>query len=381
MERMNREHSYIIAAVTNDLHQDQRMQRICTTLQDAGYRVELTGRRRRGSTSLPPQAYEQTRLRCWFERGKLFYLEYNLRLLLYLLGRPFDAVCAVDSDTLVACFVAARIKGKPCVLDAHEYFSETPEVAQRPVVKTIWEAVARWIIPRLRHCYTVGEALAEVLSKRYGVDFETIRNAPLKQVAPAPSSVVHSDRPFIVLYQGMLNAGRGLEAMLEAMQMLENVQLWLAGEGDLSEELRRQAQTLIGQDKVRFLGFVPPAELPQLTSQAHIGINLLEAGSLSYWYSLANKALDYIHAGVPSIQMDFPEYGKINEKWEVFTCIPDLSPGAIAAAVRALQQDRDKYEWMQQQCAIATNELCWQNEAPKLLNLYERVFRKHADRR
>jgi hypothetical protein len=29
---------YIIAAVTNDLHQDQRMQRICSTLQESGYR-------------------------------------------------------------------------------------------------------------------------------------------------------------------------------------------------------------------------------------------------------------------------------------------------------------------------------------------------------
>lgn len=378
---MSRERPYIIAAVTNDLHQDQRMQRICTTLQGAGYRVELAGRRRRNSTSLTAQTYEQTRFNCWFERGKMFYLEYNLRLLLYLMGRPFDAVCAVDSDSLVACFLAARIKGRPCVLDAHEYFSETPEVVQRPFVKTIWEIVAKWIIPQIRHCYTVGEALAEVLSKRYGVDFETIRNAPLKQSGPAQRNASHSDRPFIVLYQGMLNAGRGLEAMLQAMKQLEDAQLWLAGEGDLSDQLRRQAQMLIRQEKVRFLGFVPPADLRQLTSQAHIGINLLEAGSLSYWYSLANKALDYIHAGVPSIQMDFPEYRKINEKWEVFTCIPDLLPDTIAGAVRALQQDREQYERMQQQCAIATDELCWQNEAPKLLNLYERVFRTHADRR
>jgi len=373
---------FIIAAVTNDLHQDQRMQRICSTLQEAGYRVQLTGRLRHSSTDLSVESYEQTRLRCRFERGKLFYLEYNFRLLLHLLARPFDAVCAVDSDTLPACYVAARIKGKPCILDAHEYFSETPEVVDRPAVKAVWEAVARLIIPQLSYCYTVGEALAEVLSKRYRVDFETIRNAPLRQSEPAlRSSRPHSDKPFIVLYQGMLNTGRGLEAMLEAMSRLEGVQLWLAGEGDLSAQLRQQAQALIQQDKVRFLGFVPPSELKQLTSQAHIGINLLDPGSLSYWYSLANKALDYIHAGIPSIQTDFPEYKSIARQWEVFTCIPDLSPETIAAAVRELQQDQQKYERMQQQCEVAAEVLCWQNEAPKLLALYERVFRIHAGHR
>lgn len=371
---------YIIAAVTNDLHQDQRMQRICSTLQESGYQVQLTGRLRRSSTALSAETYEQTRLRCWFERGKLFYLEYNFRLFLHLLTRPFDAVCAVDSDTLVACYAAARIKRKPCILDAHEYFSETPEVVSRPLVKAVWEAVARLIIPRLRYCYTVGEALAEVLSKRYHVDFETIRNAPLQQSPSALRSRPHSDKPFIVLYQGMLNAGRGLEAMLEAMSQLDGVQLWLAGDGDLSAQLRQQAQTLIQQDKVRFLGFVPPSELKQLTSQAHIGINLLDRGSLSYWYSLANKALDYTHAGIPSIQTDFPEYKRIAQQWEVFTCIPDLSPDAIAAAVRELQQDQTKYERMQQQCEVAAKVLCWQNEAPKLLALYERVFKTCADR-
>lgn len=372
---------YIIATVTNDLHQDQRMQRICSTLQNAGYRIELTGRLKRSSLALQKQSYEQTRLRCFFEKGKLFYIEYNLRLFFYLAIRPFDGVCAVDTDTLTACFLAAKLKGKPCVLDAHEYFSETPEVINRPFVKAVWEAVARWIIPRLRHCYTVGPALAEALSERYHVPFEVIRNAPLKDSAtPAPARSP-SDGPLILLYQGMLNTGRGLEAMLKAMQQLEHTQLWLAGEGDLSDALRQQAEMLVRQGKVRFLGFVPPSQLRALTLQAHIGINLLDAGSLSYWFSLANKALDYIHAGLPSIQMDFPEYRTIASQWEVFICISDLSPDAIAVAVHTLQQDRAKYERMQQQCAIAAETLCWQKEAPKLLSLYERVFNTYADHR
>ena len=33
----------IVFTVTNDLTYDQRMHRICTTLQDAGYQVTLVG--------------------------------------------------------------------------------------------------------------------------------------------------------------------------------------------------------------------------------------------------------------------------------------------------------------------------------------------------
>ena len=74
-----------VFCVTNDLNTDQRMIRICGTLQSNGWDVELIGREKRESASLLKRSYKQTRLKCWFEKGKLFYLEYNLRLFWYLL--------------------------------------------------------------------------------------------------------------------------------------------------------------------------------------------------------------------------------------------------------------------------------------------------------
>ena len=44
-----------------------------------------------------------------------------------------------------------------------------------------------------------------------------------------------------LLYTGALNEGRGIETALAAMRRLDGVHLWLAGEGDLSEPLRRLA--------------------------------------------------------------------------------------------------------------------------------------------
>ncbi len=371
---MNEPSKCIIAAVTNDLRQDQRMHRICHTLAQAGYKVTLAGRRTpyniRDSEKNQP-AYDRIWLPCRFQKGKLFYLEYNLRLWQYLMRQHFDAVCAVDTDTLPACYLAARLKGKPCVLDAHEYFSEVPELAGRPLEQWIWEAVARLLIPRLKYAYTVSNTLAEALTTRYGICFEVVRNLPLHSATPILNK---PDTPYIVLYQGMLNAGRGIEAMLEAMTHLKGVQFWIAGRGDLEKKLRRQAEPLVQAGKVVFHGFVPPEALHQLTRKAHLGINLLEDKGLSYRYSLANKALDYLQAGIPSLQMDFPEYRKLNQQYGVFVCLPDLRPDTIISAIQVLRENPSEYQRLVQNCWKAAQVLHWAEESKTLLQIYQRVF-------
>ncbi|RYY83491.1 MAG: glycosyltransferase, partial [Chitinophagaceae bacterium] len=124
----------VILAVTNDLTYDQRMQRICGTLADAGYNVTLVGRKLAHSRPLLDRNYRQKRLRCFVNKGPLFYAEYNIRLFFYLLFQQFDAVCAADLDTLLPCFVTARWKGAVRIYDAHELFTEMKEVRSRPAV-------------------------------------------------------------------------------------------------------------------------------------------------------------------------------------------------------------------------------------------------------
>ncbi|HET7898777.1 MAG TPA: group 1 glycosyl transferase, partial [Flavisolibacter sp.] len=72
------------------------MIKICTTLQNAGYQVLLIGRGSRTSPPLSPQFFRQKRLPCLFQKGKLFYAEFNLRLFFYLLFLKMDLVCAID---------------------------------------------------------------------------------------------------------------------------------------------------------------------------------------------------------------------------------------------------------------------------------------------
>ena len=69
----------LVFTVVNDLNYDQRMQRICGSLTEAGYEVTLIGRVMANSKPLKERAFHQKRMKVWFSRGKLFYLEYNLK--------------------------------------------------------------------------------------------------------------------------------------------------------------------------------------------------------------------------------------------------------------------------------------------------------------
>ena len=355
----------IVCTVTNDLAQDQRMDRICRSLAGAGHDVTLVGRLLPTSQPLPETPYKTYRIPCKNLAGKAFYLEYNWRLWRVLRRWDFDALCAVDLDTLVAGWLLKTGRRK-LVYDAHEWFSETPEVIGRPLIRTLWRTVGGWLVPRTDARYSVAPMLAGKLAEEYGVPFGTVRNLPLRQVIPPARA-----REKIILYQGMLNPGRGLETAIRALQWLPGCKLRIVGSGPLLGALRRCGEEVGVRSRVEWLGFRPPAELPELTRQAWLGLNLLDDISPSYYYSLANKSLDYLQAGLPSVQMNFPEYRAINDRYGCYLLVDDLEPETLAQAIRKVMDDENRYADLRAGCIRAAEELCWEREEKVLLDVWD----------
>ena len=359
------------------------MQRICGSLAAAGYRVQLVGWQRPASPPLTPQPYAQHRLRGWFQRGKLFYLEYNLRLFFYLLGQRAAAWCAADLDTALPVWLRARLGGQPFVYDAHELFTEVPEVVARPAVQRVWRWVEGFVVPRARLAYTVGPTLARVFEQRYGRPFAVVRNVSRWEAPdarpPAPDGTIPSG---YLLYQGALNVGRGLENLLAAMPQVAG-RLVICGEGDLSASLRAQAERLgllatsaaFPTGRVEFRGFVLPTALREVTRHAAVGVMLLENIGLSYYYSLANKFFDYVHAGIPQVLVDFPEYRALNDQFDVAELVTDLHPATLAAALNRLLPGGEpaRYQRLAANCQRAAPQLSWQHEEQVLLGLWAKA--------
>lgn len=357
----------IICTVTNDLNNDQRMRRICNTLTESNFDVILIGRKNKNSIALQSTSYKQVRLSLLFYKGKLFYIEYQIRLFFYLLFCKFDIVNAVDLDTILPCLFISKIKGKKVTYDAHEYFSELPEVVDRIYTKKLWELVAKYSIPKMDACYTVGNSLAKLLSERYNISFETIRNVPyqtnIKKVGYSGSK--------IIIYQGALNDGRGLEAIIHTMTKLPKEYIfWIVGSGYLAGDLKLLVDQYGISDQVKFWGIIPIDKLASITIKADVGINLLENKGLNYYYSLSNKTFDYIQANLPAINIAFPEYIALNQQYETSVLCKDLSESSILESIHKIF-DQSVYNRLQNNCKIAAQNLIWEKEKLKLVEIYK----------
>lgn len=356
----------IVFTVTNDLSYDQRMDRICTTLVQEGFEVLLVGRYRKKSIGLSQKGYDQKRLSCFFDKGKLFYLEYNIRLFVYLLSIKFDIICAIDLDTIAPCYFAGKIKGKKKVYDSHEYYTEVIEVVRRPKIQKFWSRVEAYFVPKYDAWYTVSESIARIYNTMYAANFKVIRNVALLENYGTPDPAER-----YLIYVGAVNEGRGLEETIRAMQHID-MPLYICGDGDIYDQLVLLVKSLNLESKVKMLGYILPEQLKVYTRNAYAGILLLNDASKSYYYSLANKFFDYIHAGIPQITVDFPEYRVINEQYKVAELI-QLKEAEIVNAVNKLISDHAYYQFLRDNTIQARNKYNWQTEAQELVRIYQNL--------
>ncbi len=361
---------HLVFTVTNELNYDQRMIRICNSLHHAGYEITLIGVKQQSSTPLLHKSYHQIRINTYLKKGFGFYAEYNTRLFFKLLFLKADLFCCIDLDTILPVYFAGKWRNKKIVYDAHEYFSQLKEVVTRKHVYKVWHAIEKIFVPKFKNGYTVGYCIAKDFKKWYGINYEVMMNAPILLENNLPE-MPSPDK--IILYQGAVNHARGLEYLIPAMKQIE-ASLYIFGDGNFLKETQQLIIENKLEHKVFLKGKSDPESLKLVTKSAYIGINLVENTGLNQYYSLANKFFDYIHAGVPQVSMNFPEYKKINEQFEVALLIGELSTNAVSIAVNTLLSNVDLYETLQSNCLKAREVYNWQIEEKKLIAFYKNII-------
>ncbi|MGA1330764.1 MAG: glycosyltransferase [Bacteroidia bacterium] len=358
----------LVMATTNDQWQDQRMLRWCQTLQQEGWRVHWFGvDRGRPVPLIDLENVTFQRLRLPILQGPWFYAIYNFLLLFKAWNLKARVYLAVDADTLPALRLVSWLRQKMLWWDAHEWFTEVPELSGRPAVRWVWNVILKVFLRGNVRCFTVGPALAGIFQRTYGYPFTVLRNMPASHHEAV--SLPHSppvDGPFI-LYQGALNVGRGLEVLIDAAALGLPCPLVLAGGGDLEDKLRNQVQSRGLHDKVFFTGPLPPGRLRTLTKQAWLGMNLLDHPSLSYRYSLANKFFDYTAAGLPQVSMNFPEYQNLLKEYPVGWTLDHCSPEQVVGLCNELWDQPDRVRAAREACPQAAEVWTWENESGALV--------------
>ena len=355
----------------NDLVVDQRVHKVATTLVENGVEVMLIGRRLPGSLDVSDRTYQTRRFRLLFKKGFLFYACYNVRLFCFLLFVKKGVLGSNDLDTLPANFLVSRIRRMPLVYDSHEYFTEVPELIDRPFVQKFWLRIEKRLVPKVKFASTVSQGVADEYNRLYNQNFVVIRNLPVTEIRESkrPDQLECGPRR-IIIYQGSLNPGRGIDHMIRAMVHLDQFVFQIFGDGPMRGHFESLTEELGVTDRVDFMGRVPFSDLEKYTKQASIGISLEENLGKNYYYSLPNKLFDYIHAQVPVLASDLPEIRNIVESYKIGRISASHDPEQLADMVNEMMDDQEmRIEW-KKNLKKAAQDLCWENEREKLVSLY-----------
>lgn len=373
--RRDVEHRKIVMAVTNDLVTDRRVDRHCRELTAAGYEVLLIGRLLPHSKEVE-RPYRTERMELRHLRGPKFYAEFNQRVARRIVEEKPDLVWANDSDTLPGCWWAAHRLRCRLVMDAHELFPELPEVIGRPVVRLAWRLINKCLMPRCSALITVCQSFADYYRGHNGVEMTVVRNVQPTDASLQPKAET-PEHP-VLLYQGAVNVGRGVDWAIDAMEFLPDCRLSIAGGGDLIEEMRRYAGSKPWADRIDFLGLLPHEELDRLTPSADVGLLMLEEMGLSYHLTLPNRVGDFVAAGVPVVASDMPETARVVKQYGVGELMDAPGPRALADATQRLLERWRTLDEAQRKALFvpAREDMDWKKEKEKLIECVNVLMRK-----
>ena len=361
----------ILLAVTNDLITDYRVHRTATALQEMGFDITVVGSIFRDKSELK-RPYPVHRLDMFFRKGRLFYFEFNTRLFLFAIRGGYDLFVANGLGSLTGIEFTAFWKRKPFVYDSHDLFTESAEMIGKPVTRWFWQFIEKSLSRKARRVYTISESIAAFLETKYRIKVDLIRNTPEIQSVrnfPPEYRLVHEGLK-VLIYQGAVNRGRGLEMIIKAMKYLPEAMFFIVGEGAEEETLEKLVLKNSLYNRVIFYGRVQFEELKFITMQADLGLSAEEDICLNYRYSLPNKLFDYIHAGIPVLVSGGEEMEKLVSERQIGHVIADRSPEKLAAQIREMLSDDELVKKWRANSAATAQEFNWSKEKDRLIEIY-----------
>lgn len=275
-----------------------------------------------------------------------FCYEYNFMIKEVLKNiEDYDVIWANDLPTLYPAAQLAKQQNAKLIYDSHEIFVETLNQffikGSNPLKNLIFDRLikimrrhgkkieAQFLNTKNTPCvdlmFTVNESLKNYFQENYQFqNIQVLMNLPCTQkfqdqgVFNFRQFFGWSNNSVVVLYQGALNRGRGLELLIDAAVLLpENYKIVILGDGLLRKELLAKTNKLNLDNSIGFMPAVPLESLPNHTKGADIGINLLETYNLSKQLASPNKLFEYIHAEIPVVASDSLENRKVFDCFEI----------------------------------------------------------------
>lgn len=190
-----------------------------------------------------------------------------------------------------------------------------------------------------------------------------------------PSGKHKLAKPLQVLTVCRLITRKRVDLLIEAVSFAKesgfNIQLNIAGEGNLMEKLQGLTRTLKVADSVNFMGRVPAERMPQVYRDNDIFV------MSSAHEGMSNAMLEAMASGLPiittrceGVEELISDNGIVVEKAEA---------SEIAAAIRKLADDEGAYKKMSIAARKRSEQFSWQSVAEGYLACYHSITRGTID--
>jgi len=205
----------------------------------------------------------------------------------------------------------------------------------------------RYLASKADLVMTSDYARASIMQELLGLsEVLTCRNVPRYSMVPRTDRVRQSlgleSDSFVLLYQGLIAEGRGLEKTIECLAELSSkIVLVIMGFGDANyrSQLIEASRYYDVASRVFFLPAVKSQELLHWTSSASVILVLIENVCKSYFTAAPNKLYEAAMAGVPVISSDFPEIRAVLSKYPFGVMVTPTSNWQITHAIDSLYRD------------------------------------------
>ena len=233
----------------------------------------------------------------------LMYFELLFRSVRVLRGMSVTHVNPHSLSVLPTGVVLKLIKRARLIYDAHELETERAGLTgARQLVSRVMERV---LMPFVSKIVVVSPSIGDWYRDRYpSKPVFVIRNVPDTALQAKPDRAVLrnaigvDDATIVLIYQGVLARGRGIEGMLKALSQTANpaVNGVFMGDGPLEPLVREYA---LREKSIHQLPPVRPSEVLAYTCGADIGMSMVDNSCLNHEYCLPNKFFEYVLSGLP----------------------------------------------------------------------------------
>jgi glycosyltransferase involved in cell wall biosynthesis len=374
---------------------DFRVMREATALLEAGFSVSIVDveceRIRPVEENISGVCVKHIFMPRWFipTRFKPWFLAKVVQMIIagtiQLLRTQADIYHAHDVVALPACYIAARLRHKYLIFDAHELPLSEPSVTRWRRMSALAKRLLALMVQRCARVITTSPLYAKEICRSYNCsEVSLIRNFP------AYRAVRENDRlrqhlglspdVRIALYQGYLQPDRSLDLLIRAAGFLErDIVIVVMGKGDGAT--LSQLEALIAServaDRVKILPPVPYTELLDWTASANIGLTLFSPDySPSIRLTLPNKLFEYLMAGLPVLSSQLDAITEVIRAHDVGQVVSSLAPADIGAMINSMLGDHAALARMHRNALEAAHhEYYWENERIQLIRLYHDILR------